>query len=135
MPTRRELLLSLIASPAAAALVNPVSAFSGEPEIWAETHYLSQESARGFRLLLNERTPPNTIILSGARELSAQRCRQVLCRARAGAWVVCESGLCFSSREESLRQAHVWNAMFGLRVLPPVRVGDGHPYVAYNWPV
>lgn len=135
MPTRREVLLGLIAAPLAASPAGLVPEFHSEPEIRPEPHCLSQESAQGFGLLLKKGTTarPNVIILPACRDLSDRPASALLRRVLDGAWLICESGLCFSSNEESLRQCRLFKEIFGLDVVPPLSASGA--YVAYRWPV
>lgn len=142
MPTRREVLLTVISSPLAGILASQPPTHSPKLEIRGEPHCLSRESSQGFRLLLNNqqivaRSVP-VIILPGARELSIETCSALVKEAAAGAWVVWEDGLCFSSREESLASNRILKQAFGFQVLPPIRVSDDQAtessYIEYSWP-
>ncbi len=131
MPTRRELLAGFGVAPWSIAVRG------GGVEILEEPHCLSRESARGYRLLLkNERSVPaggDLIIVAGARRISIETCRALRVRVEAGAWVMFESGVCFSSVEEAAGQAAILERAFDLNVLPRI-VTKGCSYVAYTWP-
>lgn len=140
MPTRREVLLGLIAAPLAASHASPVAEFNSEPDIRPEPHCLSQESAQGFGLLLKKKTGArqNIIILPASRDLSDRSASELLRKVLAGAWLIYESGLCFSSSQTSLRQCRLLREIFGLDVAPPLSISGLAPktfYVQYLWPL
>jgi hypothetical protein len=59
-------------------------------------------------------------------------------RIHQGAWVILESGLGFSSRTESKHQIDLLKRVFGLQLLPPVKVGKNPAaatYLEYTSPV
>ncbi len=136
MPTRREMLFNLSAAAVAGVLARHSSVGATvQPEILDEPHCLSQESAKGFRLLLSRNTPlsRNVIILPASRELSRQTGLQLRRQVEAGAWLILESGLAFVPREEVIAQIHVLRDVFGLIAKPPVEYPGG--YIEYTWPV
>ena len=136
MPTRREVLLSLSAAPFTGVLGRrSPAAFVPAPEIIAEQHCLAQESARGFRVLLNRNTPLSreVIIVVGSRQLPRRTALQLRRRALDGAWLILESGLGFVRHEQAAAQVCVLHDVFGFRAKPPVEHAGG--YIQYTWPV
>ncbi len=137
MPTRRELLFSIAASPAVAVLVGkPVLLRPHGTEIIEEPHCLSQESGKGFRLLLsrNAHALSSAVILApGNRKLSLEGAVRLLRRVAAGKWLILESGLAFMPQEEAVGQLKVLRDVFGFKVHDPVAVDDA--YIEYTWPL
>jgi hypothetical protein len=133
-------MLGAAALPVTARAFTPVRGVS-RVQIQAEPHCLSQESASGYGLLVDEfedvRTP--CWIAPAARELSAPRCRRLIKEIAAGAWLLLESGVCFSSPAEARAQADILRDVFKLALLPPIvtnRGGvDASRYVQFCWPV
>src|ERR1700737_4437830 len=111
MPTRREVLFNIVSAPSAAALVQkPVGPVRLEPEIIREPHCLSEESAKGFQLLLRRHRAAfdaKLIIFPGARQLSRETGLELLRKVTSGTWLILESGLPFMLREEAIGQIRV----------------------------
>ncbi len=101
-----------------------------------EAHGLAQESAKGYRLLIEsakEPVPfPGCVIAPGLREIEAHVCRDLVSRVRSGGRLLWESGLGFSSENQVRKQLQVLNEGLGLTVLPPI---TARGYVEYEWPV
>jgi hypothetical protein len=149
MPTRREFLTGLALAPFVVRLAAARSAAARNVEIWQEDHCLSRESAMGFRHLVNRNTPATSfasgrtasgslIIAPGIRWMSLSIAADLADRIHQGAWVILESGLAFSSRTESKHQSDLFKKVFGLQLLPPVKVGKSPAaaaYVEYTRPV
>lgn len=155
MPTRRELLFSLATASLAATTRDSPEGAGPDLEMWQEPHCLSQESASGFRLLLNsghmnnghsvsngtfgDRENRRVIIAPGARRISLAACKELWRRVQGGAWLIFEAGVCFSSVEEAKGQAAILNSVFDLKVLPALPASAGglndDSYVAYTWPL
>ncbi len=136
MPTRREVLLRIGAAPVAGVLARHSSkAVPVQPEIFEEPHCLSQESAKGFRLLLSRNTPlsRNVIILPASRELSRQMALQLRRQVEAGAWLIVESGLAFAPSRETAAQIRVLRDVFGIETRPALPHPGG--YIEYSWPM
>lgn len=140
MPTRREILVSMLSTPMAAALVAlPRALASAQPEIISEPHCLSEESANGFRLLLqrNRQIPngpsPRLIIFPGTRQLSHETGRELLRQVIGGAWLILESGLAFVPHNAAIGQIRVLRDVFGLELQAPL-VSEG-AYIEYVWPL
>jgi hypothetical protein len=137
MPTRRELLFNIVSTPFAAVLVeHPLGPASLEPEIIREPHCLSEESAKGFQLLLTRNRAgfdAKVIIVPGARQLSRKTGLQLLRKVTNGTWLILESGLPFLPRGEAIGQIRVVRDVFGLRVQAPI--ANGGAYIEYAWPL
>ena len=149
MPTRREFLTGLALAPFVVHWTAAQIAAARNVEIWQEDHCLSRESAMGFRHLVS-RNPPATsfasrrtvsgslIIAPGIRWMSLSIAADLADRIHQGAWVILESGLAFSSRTESKHQSDLLKKVFGLQLLPPVKVGKNPAaatYLEYTRPV
>lgn len=149
MPTRREFLTGLAIASLAARLPVANRAILRRVEIWPEDHYLSQESAIGFRRLLNRDTVSNVssqssigssslIIVPGIRRMSPARGDYLLRRIDDGTWVILESGVGFSSMAEAKHQADLFKQIFDLTLIPPVKVAGSlaaAAYIQYTKPV
>lgn len=138
MPTRREILFDIAAAAPLAGYVlgHPLVPLRREPEIIEEPHCLSQESAKGFRLLLSrnqQALSPKLMIAPGNRKLSREAALRLLHRVTAGKWLILESGLPFMAREEALGQLKLLRDVFGFRVHAPLAVEDA--YIEYTWPL
>ncbi|MGI9073966.1 MAG: hypothetical protein ACR2JB_22215 [Bryobacteraceae bacterium] len=139
MPTRREFLLSILSTPLAAAFVqHPLEPPGAELEIIPEPHCLSEESANGFRLLLNRNKLPSrplskVVIIPGARQLSCETAFALRRQVSAGAWLILESGLAFMPRHEATGQIRVLRDVFGLEVQAPL--ANRGAYIEYTWPL
>jgi hypothetical protein len=140
MPTRREILFNIISAPLAAALVaHPQEPVPAQSEIITEPHCLSEESASGFRLLLQRNQPafnrssPRLIIIPGARQLSRKTGRELLRHVTSGTWLILESGLCFMPGAEAIGQIRVLRDVFGFEVGAPF--ANGGAYIEYAWPL
>jgi hypothetical protein len=140
MQTRRELLFNILSTPFAAALVeHPFELVHAQPQIIPEPHCLSEESASGFRLLLQRNRQvlkgfsPRLIIIPGARQLSRETGRDMLRQVTSGTWLILESGLAFMPREEAIGQIRVLRDVFGLEVQAPLATGGA--YIEYTWPL
>ena len=119
MQTRRELLFTL------ASATIPVA----DSHIFAENDCLSQESARGFRLLLRRVVSGNIIILPGSRGVSLERAVALRRAAMRGALVVIEGAPAFRSH-------NVIRDVFGFELQPPRSVANtDRLYIQYTWPV
>ena len=149
MSTRREFLTGLALAPFVVHWTAAQIAAARNVEIWQEDHCLSRESAMGFRHLVS-RNPPATsfasgrtasdslIIAPGIRWMSPSIAADLADRIHQGAWVILESGLAFSSRTESKHQTDLLKKVFGLQLLPPVKVGKNPvaaTYLEYTRPV
>lgn len=140
MPTRREILLNVLSTPLAAVLVEhgrePARA---QPKIISEPHYLSDESANGFRLLLSRNTlaasalSPKLMIVPAARQLRRETGREVLRVVAGGTWLILESGLCFMPREQAVAQIRVLRDVFRLELREPI--ASRGSYIEYTWPL
>jgi len=127
MLSRRELLTALAAAP----LLGPSTASSApELDFLEEPHPLASESARGYRSLSTNRA--GWIIAPAVRDITPDTCSKLFRRVHWGAWLVLESGLCFSSEAHAKQQLQLLRKYFGLEILPPIRA---HSYVSYSWPV
>ena len=150
MPTRREFLTGLALAPFVVHLTAAQSAADARSvEIWQEHHCLSLESARGFRHLVSRypsatssasgRTASGSLIIApGIRWMSLSTAADLAERINEGASVILESGLGFSSRTESKHQIDLLKKVFGLQLLPPVKVGKNPAaatYLEYTRPV
>src|SRR5689334_683570 len=117
MPTRRELLFSLAASSFGGVLVeSPTAPLPSEPQILEEPHCLSEESAKGFRLLLRRNTQavsPKLIIAPGNRKLSHQTALKLHQQVANGRLLILESGLPFLAHDEAAAQLRVLRDVFG----------------------
>jgi hypothetical protein len=140
MPTRRELLFNILSTPFAATLVeHPLEPADGQPAIIPEPHCLSEESASGFRLLLqrNGRVlngfSPKLIIIPGARQLSRETGRALVRQVTSGTWLILESGLAFMPLQEAIGQIRVLRDVFGLEVQAPL--ANRGAYIEYTWPL
>jgi hypothetical protein len=140
MPTRREVLLSLLSTPVAASLFERArEPQCAQPNIISEPHCLSEESTTGFRLLLvrnrlaSNASFPKVIIAAAARQLSSEAARRLLQEVVRGTWLILESGLCFMPQDQAALQGRVLRDVFGLNVETPLASRDG--YVEYAWPV
>lgn len=138
MPTRRQLLLNVASASAAAAfLPRPALSSSTEIEIIPEPHCLSEESARGYRTLVEARRRTNApfIILPASRQLTYESAKALLRRVQRGWWLVLESGGAYSSPEESGRQSRILAGVFGLNVHRPIAISPREAsYVTYTYP-
>jgi hypothetical protein len=142
MLTRRELLMSVAGAPFVQAL--PARHKDARPGIWfyEELHALAEESARGFRSLLSLSSSagsPAAIIAPAVRNLRQEIGAVLLEHVRRGAWLLFESGVCFSSDQEHSLQARTLKQAFGLEILPSLRVVDipkaSSKYVNYAKPL
>ncbi|MBV9303730.1 MAG: hypothetical protein JOY62_05370 [Acidobacteriaceae bacterium] len=134
MQTRRDLLFGL-----GSAAIGPALSRTPRPEfgieILAEKHCLSEESAKGFRLL-DRRSSARVIVLPGLRELSYENALAVRSHALYGGWLILESGLAFAAKETVAWQIRLIRDVFGLRIREPVTIRDNNSsYVRYTWPV
>jgi hypothetical protein len=149
MSTRREFLTGLALAPFMVHLNPAQSASAGNVKIWQEDHCLSLESAMGFRHLVSRNLPATSfasgrtasgslIIAPGIRWMSLAIAADLADRIHQGAWVILESGLAFSSRIESKHQSDLLEKVFGLQLLPPVKVGKNPAaatYLEYTRPI
>jgi hypothetical protein len=137
MPTRRELLFGLAATSFPGVFVESSSAPPRrEIQIIEEPHCLSEESAKGFRLLLSRNAhavSPKLIIAPANRNLSHQTALRLLREVETGKLLILESGLPFTVRQEASVQIKVLRDVFGLEIQHPVTIGDA--YVEYSWPL
>ncbi len=120
-PTRREMLAS--------AFALPLSLTS--QQIIHDGTLLSEESARGFRLLLRKVNAP-FIILPAAQTISWPLAFRLRHAARAGRWVLIESGLCFEAASKWQQLSRVLREAFHVEIAAPVQVRD--PYIRFEWP-
>ena len=149
MPTRREFLTGLAITSLTARLPDSTRAAPRGTEIWPEDHCLSQESAVGYRRLLSYDTVSNgssqssiasssLIIVPGIRRMSLECGADLLRRIDDGTWVILESGVGFSSMAEAKHQADLFQRIFDLKLLPPVKIAEGPAtatYIEYTKPV
>ena len=150
MPTRREFLTGLALAPFVVHFLTATqSAAARSVEIWQEDHCLSLESAMGFRHLVSPNPPATSfesgrtasgslIIAPGIRCMSLSIAADLADWIHQGAWVILESGLGFSSRTESKHQTDLLKKVFGLQLLPPVKVGKdpaAATYLEYTRPI
>ena len=149
MPTRREILLGFgIARLATAAPRRDTT--SPCTEIREEPHALSQESASGFRLLLqDEQSGAQSaraashqqvlVIAPGIRYLTGAQAWELKRRAEAGSWLILETGVAFSSDEGAHQQADLLASVFAIKLLPALARSRTDPnkisYVCYSWPL
>jgi hypothetical protein len=140
MPTRREILFNIVSTPLTAALVaHPRGPAPAQPGIISEPHCLSEESANGFRLLLNRNRlvssplSPKVMIVPAARQLSRQAGCELLRQVTSGTWLILESGLCFMPRAEAIGQIRVLRDVFGFEVRVPL--ASRGAYIEYAWPL
>ena len=138
MQTRRELLFTLSSMPAAAAfLPRPSVCLPAATGIFPEPHCLSEESARGYRKLLDElgRDVGPAIILPANRGLSYEAAGTLLERVRGGGLLILESGAAYSSPEQIRGQARILTAAFGIHTGEPVEVSAHEAsYITYKCP-
>jgi hypothetical protein len=138
VPTRRQLLFNL-ASASTAGVLLPGQALrpSAKPEIIPEPHCLSEESARGYRKLVQANQPTNApvVILPASCQLSPENARDLLQRVWRGSWLILESGVAFSSPENSGSQTRTLAGVFGLRVHDPITLSRREAsYITYMYP-
>jgi hypothetical protein len=138
VPTRRQLLFNL-ASASTAGVLLPGQALrpSAKPEIIPEPHCLSEESARGYRKLVQANQPTNApvVILPASCQLLPENARDLLQRVWRGSWLILESGVAFSSPENSGSQTRTLAGVFGLRVHDPITLSRREAsYITYTCP-
>jgi hypothetical protein len=115
----------------ASAFALPLSFSLSGPQIIQDRTLLSEESARGFRLLLCNVNVP-LIVLPAAQAITwplAFRLRQT---ALAGSWILIESGLCFEAASNWNHLGRILREAFHLQIAAPLQVRDG--YVRFEWP-
>ena len=146
MRTRRQLLFDIAAFASLEDVLGPQHILPRKnPVIISEAHCLSEESANGFRRLLdgNKRaidiSSRNIVILPGMRYLPKKTAVQLFQRVHSGTWLILESGMPFASAAEAAERLRVLHSVFGLTVHVPVpartaEVGPSNSYVAYTWP-
>lgn len=150
MPTRRQILLGAISAPLSRGIPSFKPGAGRTPEILSESHCLSRESAIGFRLLLQREAAihsgfrysterKSVTILPAARQLTRESAQKCLQRILNGGWLILETGLCFSTRNESRAQIDLLNQVFGIPARDPVVLPEEHRagssrYVDYDWP-
>lgn len=142
MLSRRELLMTMGTAPLAAGLSLGQMTQAPRFEIRPELHCLSQESAAGFRLLLEQQTssarPRRPLIVApGTCFLSDGLARELAAQIRQGAWLLFEDGRCFSGNTGRDRQTVLLEEAFGIQVLPGLPVSTKSAfsfYVEYSWP-
>jgi hypothetical protein len=136
MLTRRDMMLGL----SAAAAFQSSARATPTLQIDTESHCLSEESASGYQLLMNEGLrigPSNTLLIApAARELTLGRCRRLLELVEHGAWLLLEAGVCFSCSSDAASQAVLVQKVFGILPLPPIVIGREAVthYVDFSWP-
>lgn len=140
MLTRRELLTSMAGVPLV-QILSEKQAYPGV-QFYQEPHALAEESARGFRSFCQERSGTSSspiIIAPAVCSVRPQTCAELLESVRKGAWLLFESGVCFSANEECLHQARILKQMFGLEIQPPIRIADlpsaSSSYISYVKPL
>ena len=140
MRTRRQVLSNLAVTPFAAAFIrHGTAAEQAEPQIIPESHCLSEESARGFRLLLErnrallENRSTRLVVIPGARQLRLATALALVEEATRGAWVIFEDGTAFTRSEQAIPQMRVLKYVFGIGVQPTVAIGER--YIEYLWPL
>src|SRR5579884_3224447 len=122
-PTRREMLASAFALPLSFSLTTTQIIHGGT--------LLSDESARGFRLLLGSVSVP-LIILPAAQTISQPLALRLRHAALAGSWILIESGLCFQAVSSWKQLNRVLRQAFRLEIAAPVPVRDR--YIQFEWP-
>ncbi len=122
--TRRELLAAVASAP----FLSIPPARSGVHFI-EEPHLLSAESARGYRAIANR---SGWLIAPGARDMSSETCASLLPSIHSGAWLLLESGVCFSPPAHAATQSAILKQGFGLDIQPP---RNAHSCVTYSWPI
>lgn len=116
----------------ASAFAVPLSFSLSEPQIIHDRTLLSEESARGFRLLLRNVSVPPPIILAAVRAIPRPLALRLRRRALAGSWIVIESGLCFEAAGNWKPLSRALKEAFGLEIRTPLQVRDG--YIRFEWP-
>jgi hypothetical protein len=122
-PTRRELLASALALPLSFSLTRTQIIHGGT--------LLSEESARGFRLLLGSVSVP-LIVLPATQTISQPLALRLRHAALAGSWILIESGLCFESASNWKQLSRVLRGAFHLEIAAPVQALDR--YIHFEWP-
>jgi hypothetical protein len=124
--TRREILTGTVAATALAGLASSSRAAVHVPEIIAGDDRLSQESAEGFRLLLDAaKHRANLVVVAGGQLKSHEGLPALRDRILHGACVVWESHAFPSDTADQ----HV----FGVRCSPKI-IDSDELYVWYRWP-
>ena len=149
MPTRREILLGFGMATLASAAPRRHTTLPCT-EIREEPHALSQESASGFRLLLQGQQSGTRsaraashqqvlVIAPGIRCLTGAQAWELKRRAKGGSWLILETGVAFSSNEGAGQQADLLASVFAIKLLPALarsRTGSNKSsYVCYSWPL
>lgn len=128
--TRRHFLagLSLPLLPFDSAVPDPAG-FT----ILPEEHLLSRESATAYAALLALLSPPRRtiILLPGMKWLSVAGALALRRRLEAGASVLIECGLAFSTSSEIKEQRRVLHDLFGVQLGSPIAADPQHPYVSF----
>lgn len=142
MLTRRELLTSVAGAPLVQVLPEERNQIRSGIRFYQESHALAEESARGFRSFFQGRGSANSqsmIIAPAIRSIRPKACAGLLEDVQRGAWLLLESGVCFSSGEECFRQARILQQVFGLEIQLPIRIADlssaSNSYVNYVKPL
>ncbi len=85
-------------------------------EILAEDHALAAESASGYAKLADSQfSSANLLILPAVRQLTLDRAWDLRKQALNGRWILLESGLGFSTKEEQAEQARTLRRVFDIR--------------------
>jgi hypothetical protein len=131
MRTRRDMLRTTLVLP---CLKLDLPRQAQQPTIIVEPHVLSRESAAHFQTLLNgcKVTPRDLVVLPAARELTTDLARRLGTRASSGAWLILESGLCFTTPVIRQQQTRLWATEFGLSFGTSSQTTQ--LYVEYLWP-
>ena len=128
------MLFGLTSTSAAAILGRRARSSSNVVEILPEAHCLSEESANGYRKLVRtqDRSWPDRIVLPASRWLSPEKAAELGRRVNRGCWLLVESGLVYSSRQERESQGLVLAEAFNLQIGETIDVGASNTsYVTY----
>jgi hypothetical protein len=121
--TRRDLLAAIASAPLLS--IHPPSP---RVEFIEEPHLLSAESARGYHAIA---IGSRWLIAPGIRDLTMETCATLLRNVRSGAWLLLESGVCFSPPAHAAAQSAILKQAFGLHIQPPINAPS---CVTYSWP-
>jgi hypothetical protein len=142
--TRRGFLKQAIAVPVVAHWQRPSR--SEPPLVISERNCLSEESAQGFRSILDRRTSrwsssavPKLIVLSAASAVTMDQAVALRKQAQNGAWIIWESSPVYSSNVDFKSQREVLRVSFGIQLSEPTlltseRLRNSGLYVRYNLP-
>ena len=86
-------------------------------EILAEDHALAAESASGYvKLVHSQFSSADLLILPAVRQMTLERAWELRKIALNGRWILLESGLGFSMKEEHAEQARILKSVFDSRI-------------------